>query len=182
LALRQTLWPSHTGGRYDGRFQPLCNIGPSDLARLELGLQAFQGLLLESGGGAWLYLQHRRRQHYGRPSECSGTMATLSTRSCAGPNRPTFRSSVDKIRSCWGLSAGGGSPQEPVTGLSEPIKHISLRRPLSSTRYTRNSPTAGFWQWTGRAASERKIARFRARTQVTADGAPATPDLSKPIG
>src|SRR3954462_1975753 len=34
------------------------------------------------------------------------------------------------------------STQEPVSGPSEPIKHISLRRPLSSTRNTRDSPPA----------------------------------------
>jgi hypothetical protein len=34
------------------------------------------------------------------------------------------------------------STQEPVSGPSEPIKHISLRRPLSPTRYTRDSPPA----------------------------------------
>ncbi len=34
------------------------------------------------------------------------------------------------------------STQEPVGGPSEPIKHISLRRPLSSTRNTRDSPPA----------------------------------------
>src|SRR3954463_938716 len=34
------------------------------------------------------------------------------------------------------------STEEPVSGPSEPIKHISLRRPLSSTRNTRYSPPA----------------------------------------
>src|SRR4051812_9742526 len=34
------------------------------------------------------------------------------------------------------------STQEPVGGPSEPIKHISLRRPLSSAGNTRDSPPA----------------------------------------